>query len=138
MNGHFTTEIGRLRMEEQRNRAARYHELARVKREADLNRRNVKGPENVRMPRYLGFLYRRALKIAGLSMLLLTLLATAAMAAPAGPGTAPGTIKKGVEVATVSDGSGISTVWILATVALVAGVAALLVALSRQRSPKTA
>lgn len=140
MNGNFTSEIGRLRTEEMRNRGVRYQELARVQRERDRNRRDAEQTESVGMSRLLAFLYRRALRIGALSLVFLTLLASAVLAAPMGPDTDPtGTVQKGVEVTIpVSDGGGSAVFWIVAAVALAAGVAALIAALNRQRAPKAA
>jgi hypothetical protein len=121
-----------------RNRGVRYQELARVQRERDRNRRDAEQTESVGMSRLVAFLYRRALRIGALSVVFLTLLASAVLAAPMGPDTQPtGTTGGGVTIP-VSDGGGSAVFWIVAAVALAAGVAALIVDLNRQRAPKAA
>jgi hypothetical protein len=127
MNGNFTTEIGRLRVEEMVTGAARYHELARSRREHD--RRDSVGTKK-ELPRVLRYLYARALKIAALSILFLSMLATAALAIPAGPGRDPqsGNLGEGGSVTQVpvADGGMTPLFWtIIALVAASAGIALL-------------
>lgn len=137
MGSLFTTEIGRMRSEEMIGRAARYQALARAQRERD----DATPPQPKEPSPVLTSLYRRALKIATVALTVgLVLTGSIALAVPAGPGTDPtGSIQKSVEVTTpVAEGAGGSGLWILAAVALAAGLAALFVWLSRQHSPKTA
>lgn len=75
MNGYFTTEIGRLRTEENINRAAAYQRFARAKREQRYNRSDAGHSEKTGSQRALMFLYRKALGIVALSALFVTLAA---------------------------------------------------------------
>ena len=80
MNGHFTTEIGRMRCEEMVDRGIRYQKvLASQRRQRE---------QKVLAPRRKAVSFRR-LATAVLSMMFLVLLSSAALAYPANPD--PGT-----------------------------------------------
>lgn len=141
VNGNFTTEIGRLRTEESINRAASYQEFARAKKQQGDDRSDAGQPDKRGSQRALTFLYRKALRIGALSVVFVSLLATAAMAGPSRPGIVPtGPVQRGVEATTrLSDsGGGTSLFWIVTMVALAAGVAAVLISLNKQRASKAA
>lgn len=134
MNGHFTTEIGRLRTEEMVGRAARYQELARAHRDADRHRRDAERSkeESSRLFRYL---YGKALRIAALTVVFLAIGATAAFASPSGPGSDPGPIlRESVDVTQVpaADGGTSPLFWAFVAVGVACAGAALLVAWTRQ------
>jgi hypothetical protein len=76
---HATTEIGRMRAEEMRARAERYRMIQKAKQHRKAE------PEEESLSRTRSVVYRRALGIAGLSVLMVLIFAGAALAMPADP-----------------------------------------------------
>lgn len=133
MNGHFTTEIGRLRTEEMVNRAARYRELDRGRRAAA--RAHGDADRSDGSSRLFRYLYVKALRVAALSVLFLALGATAAYASPTGPGNDPGPIlRESVDVTQVpaADGGTSPLFWAMVSVGIACAGAALLLAWTRR------
>lgn len=81
MYSSFSGEIARLRQQEMLAAARQHIELEQHRRAAE-QEDSVREPRRVR-----SFLYRRALQVAGLSVFLLLIASSVALASPAGPGT---------------------------------------------------
>jgi hypothetical protein len=77
---HITTEIGRMRAEEMRARAERYRTIQKAKQHKKTE------PEEEVPSRSRTFVYRKALGIVGLSLLIVLGFAAAALAMPADAG----------------------------------------------------
>ena len=75
---HATTEIGRMRAEEMRARAERYRTIQKAKQH-----RKAESEEEASLSRSRSVVYRKALGIAGLSVLMVLVFAGAALAMPA-------------------------------------------------------
>jgi hypothetical protein len=75
---HATTEIGRMRAEEMRARAERYRTIQKAKQH-----KKAESEEEVSLTRSRSVVYRKALGIAGLSVLMVLVFAGAALAMPA-------------------------------------------------------
>ena len=76
---HATTEIGRMRAEEMRTRAERYRTIQKAKQ----HKKTESEPEpEASLGRSRTFVYRRALGIAGLSVLMVLVFAATALAMP--------------------------------------------------------
>jgi hypothetical protein len=75
---HATTEIGRMRAEEMRARAERYRTIQKAKQH-----RKAESEEEAALSRSRSVVYRKALGIAGLSVLMVVVFAGAALAMPA-------------------------------------------------------
>jgi hypothetical protein len=76
---HFTTEIGRMRAEEMRARAERYRTIQKAKQH-----KKAESQQEAEEPlsRSRIFVYRKALGVVGLSLLLVLVFAAAALAMP--------------------------------------------------------
>jgi hypothetical protein len=74
---HATTEIGRMRAEEMRARAERYRTIQKAKQH-----KKAEPEEEVSLTRSRSVVYRKALGIAGLSVLMVLVFAGAALAMP--------------------------------------------------------
>jgi hypothetical protein len=75
---HITTEIGRMRAEEMRARAERYRTIQKAKQHKKTEPEEENAPSRSRT-----FVYRKALGIVGLSVLMVLVFAGAALAMPA-------------------------------------------------------
>jgi hypothetical protein len=75
---HITTEIGRMRAEEMRARAERYRTIQKAKQHKKTEPEEENAPSRSRI-----FVYRKALGIVGLSVLMVLVFAGAALAMPA-------------------------------------------------------
>jgi hypothetical protein len=129
MNGHFTTEIGRMRCEEMVARGEHYQKVALMQRARDLDRPVVRRHQVAR---------RRLLLATALSSIFMVLLSTAAMAFPANPGGGAGrAVEQSVSTAGQSAQADPSNpyLWIIL---LAATCALLLGALASQVTPRTA
>jgi hypothetical protein len=74
---HATTEIGRMRAEEMRARAERYRTIQKAKQH-----KKAESEEEVSLSRSRSVVYRKALGIAGLSVLMVLVFAGTALAMP--------------------------------------------------------
>jgi hypothetical protein len=78
---HATTEIGRMRAEEMRARAERYRTIQKAKQHKKVESEEQEVPSRSRI-----YVYRKALGVAGLSVLMVLGFAAAALAMPAEAG----------------------------------------------------
>jgi hypothetical protein len=99
MHPTFTTEIGRMRVEEMHARAAQYRlaQQARQRKDAE----PAEAPEPARPRRPIVFLYRKALAVVGVSLLTVAVWSATAFAMPID--NAPHTGSGGGSVPQVSD-----------------------------------
>jgi hypothetical protein len=78
---HFSTEIGRMRAEEMRARAERYRTIQKAKQ----HKKEESEEEEESLSPSRSLVYRKALGAVGLSLLMIVILASAALAMPADP-----------------------------------------------------